>query len=258
MSAEQRQAAIEQPVTGLKGRTQRADIERPLTAPGVPKEVVQIVDTSGSNGEPAGPDSAVTKQELLEIAVPLVTGKLAGDDAEAAREAAGSIATAKGAKGGVRTFAADEPDEFTGWDKDEAEFKDARDLGDMSEADSQDKLHRAFRGGRTFLMPAIRAMEKAYHAEFPNGDRALEMILWTDGKASDEKQVEKWVADMAGPKCAIGVVILGYDEPGDDRHAQAVASWRRLAEGNSHLALVVLTGVSDPAEVALDVQLMAA
>jgi hypothetical protein len=258
MSQQERQDAIEKPVTGLPGRTQRADIERPLTAPGVPKEVVQIIDVSGSNGEPAGPDSPTTKQELLEIAVPLVVSKLAGDDAEAAREAAGAVATAKGAKGGVRTFAADEPEEFTGWDKDEAEFSDARDLGDMSEADSQEKLHRAFRGGRTFLMPAIRASEKAYHAEFPAGDRALEYIIWTDGQASDEAKVEKWVADMAGPKCAIGVVVLGYDEPGDERHANTVRAYQRLAAGNDHLSLVVLTGVSDPTEVALDVQLMAA
>jgi hypothetical protein len=258
LSQQDRQAIVEQPVTGMKGRTRREDIERPLTAPGVPKEVVQIIDVSGSNGEPAGPDAPTTKQELLEIAVPLVVRKLAGDDAEAAKEAADGVSTGKGAKGGVRTFAADEPEEFEGWDKKEAEFEDARDLGDMSEADSQEKLHRAFRGGRTFLMPAIRAMEKAYHAEFPAGDRALEMIIWTDGQASDEAKVEKWVADMAGPKCAIGVVIVGYDQPGDDRHAKTVRSYEKLAKDNAHLSLVVLTGVSDPEEVALDVQLMAA
>ena len=258
MSTEEREAAIEAKVTGLPGRTPRDEIEKPLTAPGVPLEVIQIIDVSGSNGEPAGPDSPMTKQELLEVAVPLVVGKLAGDDAEAAREAAGSIGTAKGAKGGVRTFAADDEHEFTGWDPDEAEFEDSRDLGDMSDADSKEKLHRAFRGGMTYLMPAINAAMKAYHKEFPKGDRAIELIIWTDGQASDEKKVEKWVADMAGPRCAIGVVIVGYDEPRDNRHAAAVAAYRKLSADNPHLALVVLTGVSDPYEVALDVQLMAA
>ncbi len=258
LSVAERQAIIEKPVTGLPGRTPRSEIEKPLTAPGVPKEVIQIIDVSGSNNEPAGPDSPMTKKELLITAVPLIVGKLAGDDAEAAREAASGITTAKGAKGGVRTFAADEPDKFEGWDPEEAEFDDPRDLGDMSEADSIDKLSAAFRGGRTYLMPAINAAMQAYHQEFPRGDRAIEMLIITDGQASDEAKVEKWVEDMAGPKCAIGVVIVGYDQPGDDRHAKTVRSYQRLSADNPHIALVVLTGVSDPNEVVLDVQLMAA
>jgi hypothetical protein len=249
---------VETPVTGLPGRTPRAEIEKPLTAPGVSLEVIQIVDTSGSNGEQAGPDSLMTKQELLETALPLVVIKLAKDDAEATREASSGTATAKGAKGGVRTFAADEPEEFEGWNPEEAEFDDPRDLGDMSEADSLEKLHNAFRGGRTYLMPAINAAMKAYHKEFPKGDRAIELVIWTDGQASDEEKVEKWVADMAGPRCAIGVVIIGYDQHGDGRHAKTVRAYQRLTADNPHLALVVLTGVSDPNEVVLDVQLMAA
>ena len=258
LAQDERRAIIEAPVTGLPGRTPRADIEKPLTTPGLPKEVAQIIDVSGSNSQQAGPDSPVTKQELLEIAIPLIVRKLAGDDAEAAREQASSITTAKGAKGGVRTFAADEPEAFTGWDQEEAEFEDARDLGDMNEADSQEKLHRAFRGGRTFLMPAINAMMKAYHAEFPDGDRALEVVIYTDGQASDENKVEKWVADMAGPRCAIGVVVVGYDEPGETAHDSTVRAYERISSDNPHVALVKLTGVSDPEEIVLDVQLMAA
>jgi hypothetical protein len=251
LNSSQRAAIIEAPVTGLAGRTPRAEIERPLAAPGKRKEVIFIVDTSGSNGENAGPDSDMTKQELLEVAIPLITGKLAGDDSEAASE----VGTGKG---GCRSYAADEPEEFTGFDKEEAEFDDPRDLGDLSEANVQSKLHPAFRGGRTFLMPAIHAAERCFAAEFPDGDRVMEIVIFSDGKASDEEQVERWVKQMAGPMCTVGVVISGYDEPGDNRHAQAVNSWRKIAEDNAHVSLVALTGVSDPNEVALDVQLMAA
>src|SRR5580693_10130392 len=106
LNSAQRAAIIEAPVTGLLGqRTPRVDIERPMSAPGKKKEVIFIIDTSGSNGEPAGPDSDITKQELLEVAIPLITGKLAGDDSEAANE----VGTGKG---GCRSYAADEPEEF--------------------------------------------------------------------------------------------------------------------------------------------------
>jgi len=251
LSAEQRKEIIEQPITGLPGRTPRDQIERPLSALGKKKEVIFIIDVSGSNSEPAGPESPMTKQELLEVAIPLITGKLAGDDSEAVNE----VGTGKG---GCRAFAADEPQEFHGWDAEEAEFEDPRDLGDLSEANVKERLHPAFRGGRTFLMPAIHAAERAYHAEFPNGDRVMEIVIYTDGQADDEEQVERWVKSMAGPLCVIAVAVVGYDKPGDKRHAKTVSAYQKIASDNTHVSLVALTGVSDPAEVALDVQLMAA
>ena len=251
LTATERAVIESMPTTGLPGRTPRSSIERPITAPGLKKEVIFIIDASGSNSEPASPDSPMTKQELLEVGIPLITGKLAGDDAEAVNE----VGTGKG---GCRSFAADEPGEFRDFDKEEAEFSDPRDLGDLNEANVQEKLHRAFRGGRTFLMPAIHAAERCFQAEFPDGDRVMEIVIFTDGKADDEDKVERWVRDMAGPRCVVGTAIVGYDEPGDKRHARAVASWKKIADGNPYVTMAALTGVSRPEEFALDVQLMAA
>lgn len=251
LTLEQRQAIIETPVTGQPGRTPRSEIEKPFAKPGLKKEPIQIIDVSGSNAEPASPDSPMTKQELLIVAIPLCTTAFAKEDTQAAAEAGTN-------KGGVRSYAADYEEAFTGWDPKEAEFDDSRDLGDLHEGNAREKLTRAFRGGTTYLMPAFHAAEKAFAKEFPAGGCVMEIILWTDGKADDAAKVEKWIEDMAGPKCVVCVAIVGYDEPGDKRHEHAVAHYRKLAQDSPYVSFVALTGVSDPGEAALDVQLMAA
>lgn len=53
------QEIIEAPVTGMRGRTPRDEIEMPKTDR--EKEVGLIVDASGSNAEQAGPDSPMTR-----------------------------------------------------------------------------------------------------------------------------------------------------------------------------------------------------
>ena len=242
---------VETPITGLKGRTPRDQIieEKPDNN-GREKEPIFLIDISGSNGEPAGPDSAMTKQQLLMVAIPLAAGKLAGDDSQAANE----VGTGKG---GVRSFAFNEPDAFYDWDEEEEEFDDSRDLGDLSEANVQEKLGGAPWGGRTYIMPAVRAAEKAFQGEFgsvPLRKRpTMEVVVWTDGQLSDEKDFEEWLA-QADETCVVGVAVVGYGHG----HDTAVAAYQRLAAKNRYISVVALTGVSDPTEVALDVQLMAA
>lgn len=249
---------VETPVTGMHGRTPREQIieEKPDNG-GRDKEPVFIIDISGSNMEGASPDSNMTKKDLLEIAIPLAAGKLAGDDSQAAAEAGTD-------KGGVRSFCFNEPEEFYDWDEAKEEFEDARDLGDLSEANVQEKLGSAPWGGRTYIMPAIRAAEKAFQGEYghiPLRKRpTMEVVVWTDGKLNDEPEFEQWLA-QADETCVIGVAVVGYG-PG---HNTAVSSYTRLAAqnakdngGKGYLSVVALTGVSDPTEIALDVQLMAA
>ncbi len=240
---------VETPVTGMKGRTPRQQIveEKPGNN-GREKEPVFLIDVSGSNQEAASPDSDMTKQDLLLVAIPLATGKLAGDDSQAARE--------KGTKkGGVRSYAFSEPQEFEDFDAVEAEFGDDRDLGDVSEANVQDTLQEAVWGGRTYIMPAVRAAEKAFQAEFGNiplrKRPTMEVVIWTDAQALWDYY---YALAQADEFCVVGVAVVGYGHG----HDTAVASYQRLAVKNKYISVVALTGVSDPAEIALDVQLMAA
>jgi hypothetical protein len=249
-------AIVETEVTGIAGkRTPRESLERPLTR--LKKEPALVVDVSGSNLEQAAPDSSTTKVELLTQAIPLIAGVVEGDDAEAQAEQAGGSSD----KGGLRTIAANEPREIH-FDKGEDESTDERDLGDINTANAPQKMQRIVQlvnqQGRTFLMPAIRAIKRAFDTEFP-GDtqRCLELLIINDGKVSDEAELEEWVAKNAGPRCVIVVAIIGYDDvPSAHGHDAAVTGWQKIAAGNKFVTVDALTGVSDPREVAYDLQFM--
>jgi hypothetical protein len=242
------QEIVEAPVTGMSGRTPREEIEKPKTDREL--EVIEIIDVSGSNGEKASPDSDMTKQELIIGAQPHLVAALEGDDSQAAREQAGGSS----AKGGVRVFYANEPQPIEFADG-EDESQDERDGGDHNSANVQEKMTQVPWGGRTYLMPAIRAAETAYQAEFgevPLRKRpAMEVLIVTDGKLSDPEEFERWLA-QADELCVVAVAVIGYG-PG---HDQAVAHYQALAEKNKFITCAALTGVSDPAEVALDLRLL--
>jgi hypothetical protein len=242
------QEIIEAPVTGMTGRTPRDMIEKPKTDREL--EVIEIIDVSGSNGEPAGPDSPMTKQELIIGAQPHLVGALEGDDSQAAREQSGGSS----AKGGVRVFYANEPQPIE-FKEGEDESDDERDGGDHNTANVLDKLKEIPWGGRTYLMPAINAAEYAYQAEFgeiPLRKRpAMEVLIVTDGKLNDPDEFEGWLA-QADELCVIAVAVIGFGKG----HDMAVEHYQALAEKNKFITCVALTGVSDPREVALDLRLL--
>ena len=238
----------EAPVTGMAGRTPREAIEKPMTDREL--EVIEIIDASGSNAEQAAPDSPMTKQELIIAAQPHLVAALEGDDSQAAREQSGGSS----AKGGVRVFYANEPQPIEFADG-EDESEDPRDGGDHNTANVQEKLAEIPWGGRTYLMPAIKAAETAYQAEFgdvPLRKRpAMEVLIITDGKLSDPKPFEEWLA-QADELCVVAVAVIGYGKG----HDEAVEHYEELARKNKFLTCAALTGVSNPAEVALDLRLL--
>jgi hypothetical protein len=242
------QEIIEAPITGMPGRTPRDMIEKPKTDREL--EVIEIIDVSGSNAEPAGPDTPMTKQQLIIGAQPHLVAALEGDDSQAAREQAGGSSD----KGGVRVFYANEPHPLQ-FKEGEDESDDERDGGDHNTANVLDKLTEIPWGGRTYLMPAINAAECAYQAEFgevPLRKRpAMEVLIITDGKLSDPDEFEAWLA-QADELCVIAVAVIGYGRG----HDEAVRHYQALAEKNKFITTVALTGVSDPKEVALDLRLL--
>lgn len=249
LSAATEQELIEAPVTGIPGkRTPRNEIELPRTG-NLKKEVVVLIDGSGSNTEAAGPDSRTTKQELVIEALPHLVAALEGDDAEAAREQSGGSS----AKGGCRAWAFDEPVEFE-FEEGEDESDDVRDLGDLNTANVQEKLADfPWRHGRTYIMPAVRAALHAYSSEFgEDKKRAIEMLVITDGKLNDAKEFEAWLEEHAGKHCVVAVAVIGFG-PG---HDTAVEHYRDIAKKNPYLTVVAVTGVSDAYEMAGDLRLL--
>jgi hypothetical protein len=245
------QEIIEAPVTGMRGRTRREDIEKPRVKKGAKLEVRFIVDVSGSNGEKAAPDSDMTKQELIIGILPGFVRLLENDDAQAAREQSGGSSD----KGGCRTFYANEPDPIL-FKEGEDESDDERDGGDLNTANINEKLAQIPWGGRTYLMPAITAAEHAGQVEaarLPEGERwdAEETLIVTDGKVSDSGPFEAWLAHR-GPRSVCTVAIIGYG-PG---HDEAVEHYEALADSNAFLTYVALTGVSSPEEAVLDLRLL--
>ena len=245
------QEIIEAPITGLRGRTRREDIEKPRVKKGAKLEVRIIVDVSGSNGEKAAPDSPKTKQELITEMLPGFVRLLEGDDAQAAREQA----SGSGDKGGCRAWYANEPDPIL-FDEGEDESDDERDGGDLNTANIREKLAEIPWGGRTYLMPAITAAEhagKVELAKLPEDEKwdAEETLIITDGKLSDPGPFEAWLAHR-GPRSVCTVAIIGYG-PG---HDEAVEHYEALADSNPFLTYVALTGVSHGDEAVLDLRLL--
>lgn len=240
---------VETPVTGIAGkRTPREDIELPKTERKL--EVIFLWDVSGSNAETAGPESTMTKQELVVNTLPMIVAALEADDAQAASEQAGG----SDEKGGLRTFAFNEPQDIE-FDEGEDESDDERDLGDLNSSNLAEKMTLVPWGGRTYIMPAIKAAEVAFQAEFgdiPLRKRpAMEVLIVTDGKLNDPEPFEKWLS-QADETCVIAVAVVGFGSG----HDHAVDHYRQLAAKNKYLTYVALTGVSDPQEVAFDLRLL--
>ena len=248
------------PVTGEAGRTPRNEIEGPNTERDL--EVFWIPDVSGSNVEYADSEGTITKEDLVCDAAPIFIAAIEQDDAQAAEEQSDGSDD----KGGARTLAFSYEGEFEDWDEKEAEFGDERDLGDVNSSNRPEKIAKIrqliAQGRTTHIMPAIRAAEKCYQAEFGNPDSphykplrsrpAIEMLITTDGVLNDEAEFDRWLASNADETCVVAVAVYGV---GRD-HDKAVAAWKKIAEKNKFIQVIALTGVADATEMALDLRLL--
>lgn len=253
-----KQQIIEMPVTGLPGRTPRSAFEKPRTSPSRPKKEIRLIlDLSGSNGEPASPDSGLTKAQVIKSALPHIVRTIAKYDSKAKDEQSGG----SDRKGGVLTFVCAYEGEYQNFDQDEAEFDDLRFLGDLNESNMPEKMVQIEQllamGAMTFMTPPLNAAKLAYDTEIGLTPEAAETaivdLIITDGKVSDPKVFENWLEDNAGPDHVIVVVVIGYD----DGAKKAVEHYQEIADSNRYLTVVWLKGVVDGEEIGHDVELAA-
>jgi hypothetical protein len=201
----------------------------PVLKPGVPREPIAIIDTSGSMDWQASESSPVKRREVVGEAMGMLVTALAAQDAQAAQEKA-----AGEEMGGLLTFT------FA---------SEASELGDLSPENWQQKWNSIRWGGGTAIMPAWRLAEEAYLEEFgetPALDRpALLTLVITDGEARDAAEFTK-VLEQAKTGRYFCVAVIGY---GSD-HDQTLNAYQNVAAVNPHVRVVTFGGETNPQTIA--------
>lgn len=213
-------------------------VEKPLVPQGQAKEVIVLLDTSGSMEWEAAEGSPVTRWSVVSEAMPLFVSALEGQDSEAAAEQAGG----SDAKGGLLIHG----------------FSNLHtELGDFNSSNFAGKWAAIQVGGGTAIMGAWRAAQQDYMDEFGDRDAmdrpALLTLVITDGEAADAAEFEK-VLESAGTGRYFAVAIVGH---GAD-HDKTLASYQGAATKNpKHVAVMSFDSVTDPKVLAGDLITMA-
>ncbi len=216
--------------------TQGPRVETPLVPAWRKKEVICLLDTSGSMEWEAADGSAITRHSLVGEAMPLFVKALEDQDSAAeAEQAAGSDE-----KGGLLIHG----------------FSDIHtELGDFNSSNFQRRWDAIRWGGGTAIMPAWKAALGDYNKEF--GDevepRVLLCLIFTDGEAKDALEFAK-VLSAPNPDRYFAVAVVGH---GPD-HDRTLASYSGAEQANpKHVKVMAFDSVTNPQELANDLILMA-
>lgn len=213
-------------------------VEKPLVPQGQNKEVICLLDTSGSMEWEAADGSPVSRWSLVSEALPQFVAALENEDSEAAAEQA----SGSDEKGGLLIHG----------------FSNLHtELGDFNSSNIARKMTAVRVGGGTTIMPAWRAAQEDYMEEFGDRDAmdrpALLCLVITDGEATDAAEFGK-VLETAGTGRYFAVAIVGY---GPD-HDRTLASYQDSAKHNpKHVTVLSFDSVTNPRELANDLILMA-
>src|SRR5437588_10989994 len=120
----------------------------PMFKPGVEKEPILLLDTTGSNGDPAAPGSKIRRLDVVLEALPQIVNVLGAEDTQAAEERSGGDEEA----GGLMTIT------FAN--------NTARVLGDLNPQNIRQKLAEIEWGGSTYIMPGWNLVVENYMEEF--------------------------------------------------------------------------------------------
>jgi hypothetical protein len=213
-------------------------VEKPLVPQGQNKEVVCLLDTSGSMEWEAADKSTVTRWQVVSEALPAFVRALEDQDTEAAAEQAGGDDD----KGGLLIH---------GFSNIHTE------LGDFNSSNITRKVQTIQIGGGTTIMPAWKAAQEDYMEEFGDRDAldrpALLTLVITDGEATDAAEFEK-VLEAAGHGRYFAIAIVGYGED----HDRTLRSYQGAANANpKHVAVMSFDSVTNPQELANDLIVMA-
>lgn len=211
-------------------------VETPLVPAWRNKELICLLDTSGSMEWEAADGSAITRHQIVAEALPAFVRALEGEDSAAeAEQASGSDE-----EGGLLIH---------GFSNLHAE------LGDFNTSNFARRWDAIQWGGGTTIMPAWKAALKDFNEEF--GDETeppvLLTLVITDGEATDAAEFGQ-VLKSSGPDRYFAIAVLGH---GTD-HDKTLASYQAIGNDNlKHVKVMSFDSVTDPQELARDLILMA-
>jgi hypothetical protein len=215
---------------------QQPRVETPLVPKWRTKEVVCLLDTSGSMEWEAAADSPITRKDVVGEALPLFVKALENEDSQAAKEQA----TGSDELGGLLIHG----------------FSNLHtELGDFNSSNFQRRWDSISWGGGTTIVPAWKAALADFNSEF--GDEVeppvLLTLIVTDGEATDADAFRQ-VLETVHPDRYFAVAIVGHG----DEHDKTLRSYQGAAEKNpKHLAVMAFDSVTNPKELADDLILMA-
>jgi hypothetical protein len=201
-----------------------------MLAPGVEKEPMLLLDTTGSMSYPAGEGSNVERRQVIGEAIGRIVEVLGAEDSQAAKEqAAGEDA------GGLMTVT------FAGGT--------AQNIGDLSSDNVREKWSQIRWGGGTVIMPGWELLVETYLEEFgdvPKLDRPhLLALVITDGEANDTDQFAQTLGQAKGG-VYVCIAILGFGA----EHDRALQVYKQIEAQNDHVRVVTFGSETDPNTIA--------
>jgi hypothetical protein len=215
---------------------QQPRVETPLVPKWRDKEVVCLLDTSGSMEWEAAEGSPITRKDVVGEALPLFVKALENEDSQAGKEQA----SGSDELGGLLIHG----------------FSNLHtELGDFNSSNFQRRWNGIQWGGGTTIVPAWKAALADFNSEF--GDEVeppvLLTLIITDGEATDAEDFGH-VLETVHPDRYFAVAIVGH---GDD-HDKTLRSYQAAVEKNpKHLIVMPFDSVTNPKDLADDLILMA-
>jgi hypothetical protein len=202
----------------------------PMLKPGVEKEPMLLLDTTGSMSYPVAEGSTVERRQLIGEALGRIVEVLGAEDSQAAKEhAAGEDA------GGLMTIT------FAGGS--------AINIDDLSPDNWRQKWSQIRWGGGTRIMPGWEMLVEQYLEEFgdvPKLDRPhLLALVITDGEADDTDQFAQTLAQAKGG-VYVCIAILGYGQ----EHDRALQVYKQIEAQNDHVRVVTFGSETNPDVIA--------
>lgn len=202
----------------------------PMLKPGVEKEPMLLLDTTGSMSYPVAEGSRVERRQLIGEAIGRIVEVLGAQDSQAAKEqAAGEDA------GGLMTVT------FAGGN--------AESIDDLSTDNWRQKWSQIRWGGGTQIMPGWEKLVDTYLEEFgdvPKQDRPhLLALVITDGEADDTDQFAQTLTQAKGG-VYVCIAVLGFGA----EHDRALQVYKQIEAQNDHVRVVTFGSETNPDTIA--------